>query len=71
MQSIFAPLVQFLTYAGGDLLWSSIQTKTTDFINSNGGQSTIIPAETYRPKWSKVRAALISNQPLQVISCDN
>lgn len=71
MQSIFAPLVQFLAYAGSDALWSSFQTKTTEFINSNGGQSTVIPKETYRPKWNKVREALVSDQPLQVISCDN
>ncbi len=48
----------FLTFAGGDSIWKSFQTKVAAFVNSNGGTAAIVARFCQRFKWSVVKIIL-------------
>ncbi|MBW1299038.1 hypothetical protein [Aquimarina litoralis] len=57
-------------FKGADDLWKSFQTKTRDFVNSNGGNSTIIPPTKNRPDWNKVQQVLKGELAVSELGCN-
>lgn len=46
------------TFSGADELWTSMQNKIANYINSHGGTATVQPSQAYRPNWDKVKKYL-------------
>jgi len=53
-----------------DSLWESFQDKTNQFINSNGGVSSINTPITNRPNWNKVKEILEGSRPISDLGCN-
>ena len=53
-----------------DSLWESFQEKTNQFVNSNGGVSTINTPITSRPNWGKVKEVLEGSRPVSDLGCN-
>jgi len=53
-----------------DSLWESFQEKTNQFINSNGGVSSINTPITNRPNWNKVKEILEGSKPISDLGCN-
>jgi hypothetical protein len=53
-------------------IWNyiSFQDKTNQFVNSNGGVSTINAPIKNRPKWDKVRDVLEGKRPISDLGCN-
>jgi len=51
-------------------LWESFQNKTKDFVNNNGGNSTIISPTKNRPDWDRVQQVLNGELPISDLGCD-
>ena len=52
-----------------DDLWSSFQTKISQFVNNGGGQSSIIPSVKYRPNWITIRDYMKGKVTLNSLGC--
>lgn len=52
-----------------DELWSSFQTKISQFVNNGGGQSVIIPSTKYRPSWIKIRNYIKGTETISALGC--
>lgn len=57
-------------FAFADNLWESFQENTEEFINQNGGTSTIIAADPYRPDWNKVNDVLQGERSINDLGCN-
>lgn len=53
-----------------DSLWESFQEKTNQFVNSNGGVSTINTPITNRPNWNIVKEVLEGSRPVSDLGCN-
>ncbi len=53
-----------------DSLWESFQEKTNQFVNSNGGVSTINTPITSRPNFNKVKEVLEGSRPVSDLGCN-
>jgi len=51
-------------------LWESFQDKTSEFVNSNGGNSTIIIPVKNRFDWDKVEEVLNGERPISDLGCN-
>ncbi len=57
-------------FAFADNLWEHFQKTTNNFINSNGGISTINTPIHNRPDWDKVKDVLQGNKPISDLGCE-
>lgn len=57
-------------FGGADNLWNIFQIKTKDFVNSNGGNSTIVTPVKNRPDWDKVQQVLNGERPISDLGCE-
>lgn len=57
-------------FQGADDLWESFQNKTQQFINNNGGSSSIVTPVKNRPDWDKVQEVLNGERPINELGCD-
>lgn len=57
-------------FAIADALWGSFQSKIIDFVNTNGGNSTVSTSQIYRPDWQLVKDVLDGQAPLSALSTD-
>ncbi|HLV47160.1 MAG TPA: hypothetical protein VKY32_08995 [Flavobacterium sp.] len=57
-------------FGGADDLWTSFQNKTNQFINDNGGNSTVIEPVKNRPNWNKVEEVLNGERPISELGCN-
>lgn len=70
--NLLAYLTEAAAFDGADLLWISLQNGITDYVNSHGGQASIIAPTTYRPAAGPTLKALFkSNQPINYVPCGN
>lgn len=53
-----------------DELWTSFQSKITDFVKANGGTATRAIPEINRPNWQKVKDVVDGKAPLNSLSKD-
>ena len=60
----------FDSFDGADDLWESFQNKTRNFVNSNGGNSSIISPTKNRPDWDRVQQVLNGELPISDLGCD-
>lgn len=56
-------------FFAADELWKSFQEKTNQFINSNGGVSSIDTPITNRVNWNKVKKILKGSLPISDLGC--
>lgn len=57
-------------FQGADNLWESFQNKTQQFINDNGGSSSIVTPVKNRPDWDKVQKVLNGERPISDLGCN-
>lgn len=57
-------------FFGADSLWASFQDKTSQFVNNNGGTSTIVTPIKNRPDWDEVEGVLNGERPVSDLGCD-
>lgn len=57
-------------FAIADALWESFQSKIENFVNTNGGNSTVSDPQIYRPDWQQVKDVLEGRAPLSTLSRD-
>lgn len=57
-------------FRAADTLWKSFQDNTCDFVNTNGGRSTISPIINNRPDWKKVDKVLKGERSLRELGCN-
>ena len=70
IQEIFADILFDDALSAADELWESFQEKTNQFINSNGGVSSINTPITNRPNWNKVKEILEGSRPISDLGCN-
>ncbi|WP_374446551.1 hypothetical protein [Epilithonimonas sp.] len=67
------PLINFLmestAFLGADLLWSGMQTKLSNYVNSNGGSAIKVNPEVYRPNYSIIKDYLKGKSSLAALGC--
>ena len=57
-------------YIGADGLWESFQNKMNEFINANGGNSSILTPIKNRPDWNEVKEVLEGKRPISDLGCN-
>ncbi|QMU66500.1 MAG: hypothetical protein GKR88_20890 [Flavobacteriaceae bacterium] len=57
-------------FGGADSLWAFFQAKTSQFVNNNGGSSTIVTPVKNRPDWDKVEEVLSGERPISDLGCN-
>jgi hypothetical protein len=65
-------LMDEMVIGGGDELWHSFEEKIFEFVNENGGQTTIFAGSqkrAFRPNWADVRNKLKSGVSINHVSC--
>lgn len=57
-------------FQGADNLWESFQNKTQQFINNNGGSSSVVARVKNRPDWDEVEDVLNGERPISDLGCN-
>lgn len=57
-------------FLASDFLWTTMQIRMNDFVNNNGGDSSIVPFVKNRPDWDKVSDVLQGFRPISDLGCN-
>lgn len=57
-------------FLAADVMWYAFQANMNNYVNSNGGASTIGTNSKNRPNWNKVRDVLLGERPISDLGCN-
>ena len=58
------------SFLAADLLWLTLQQNMNNFVNSNGGASSIGTNAKKRPNWNKIKGVSLGNRPINDLGCE-